>query len=136
MTFSPVKYGLFLGTEKLMNLFIFGQTKQHIDTMNDKEKLEAIEKIINKKAEEMDDLPWSKREETNKLLGGIKQSDYKKILKETADFFFNEMEMYEYELNKRCKKEITEYFDKLFKDPEFERMITKAMNEAPDEYGD
>ena len=136
MTFSPVKYGLFLGTEKLMNLFIFGQTKQHIDTMNDKEKLEAIEKIINKKAEEMDDLPWSKREETNKLLGGIKQSEYKKILKETAEFFFNEMEMYEYELNKRCKKEITEYFDKLFKDPEFERMITKAMNEAPEVYGD
>ena len=33
------------------------------------------------------------------------------------------------------QKEITEYFDKLFKDPEFERMITKAMNEAPDEYG-
>ena len=23
-----------------MNLFIFGQTKQHIDTMNDKEKIE------------------------------------------------------------------------------------------------
>ena len=44
--------------------------------------------------------------------------------------------MYDYELNKRCKKEIAEHFDKLFKDPEFERMITKAMNEAPDEYGD
>jgi len=27
--------------------------------MDDKEKLEAIEKIINEKAEEMDDLPWS-----------------------------------------------------------------------------
>jgi len=26
--------------------------------MNDKEKIEAIEKIINKKAEKMDDLPW------------------------------------------------------------------------------
>ena len=95
--------------------------------MNDKEKLEAIEKIINKKAEEMDDLPWSKREETNKLLGGVKQSEYKKILKETVECFFNEIEMYDYELNKRC--EITEYFDQLFKDPEFERMITKAMNE-------
>ena len=30
-------------------------------TLTDKEKIEAIEKIINKKAEEMDDLPWSKR---------------------------------------------------------------------------
>ena len=104
--------------------------------MDDKEKLEAIEKIINKKAEEMDDLPWSKREETNKLLGGIKQSEYKKILKETAECFFNEMEYHEYELNKRCKKEIAEHFDKLFKDPEFQRMITKANNEAPEAYGD
>ena len=104
--------------------------------MNDKEKLEAIEKIINKKAEKMDDLPWSKREKTNKLLGGIKQSEYEKILKETAECFFNEVEMFDYELNKRCKKEITEYFDKLFKDPEFVRMITKAMDEAPERYGD
>ena len=104
--------------------------------MDDKEKLEAIEKIINEKAEEMDDLPWSKREKTNKLLGGMKQSEYKKILKETAECFFNEMEMSDYELNKRCKKEITEHFDKLFKDPEFERMITKAMDEAPERYGD
>ena len=104
--------------------------------MDDKEKLEAIEKIINEKAEEMDDLPWSKREKTNKLLGGMKQSEYEKILKETVESFFIEVEMRDYELNKRCKKEITEHFDKLFKDPEFERMITKAMNEAPDEYGD
>jgi len=104
--------------------------------MNDKEKLEAIEKIINKKAEEMDDLPWSKREKTNKLLGGMKQSEYEKILKETVESFFIEVEMRDYELNKRCKKEITEHFDKLFKDPEFERMITKAMNEAPERYGD
>ena len=103
--------------------------------MNDKEKLEAIEKIINKKAEKIDYLPWSKREKTNKLLGGIKQSEYEKILKETAESFFNEVEMFDYELNKRCKKEITEHFDKLFKDPEFERMITKAMNEAPERYG-
>jgi len=44
--------------------------------------------------------------------------------------------MYDYELNKRCKKEITERFDKLFKDPEFERMITKALNESPERYGD
>ena len=104
--------------------------------MNDKEKIEAIEKIINKKAEEMDDLPWSKREKTNKLLGGMKQSEYEKILKETVESFFIEVEMRDYELNKRCKKEITEHFDKLFKDPEFERMITKAMDEAPERYGD
>ena len=104
--------------------------------MDDKEKLEAIEKIINEKAEEMDDLPWSKREKTNKLLGGMKQSEYEKILKETVESFFIEVEMCEYELNKRCKKEITEHFDKLFKDPEFERMITKAMDEAPEKYGD
>ena len=104
--------------------------------MNDKEKLEAIKKIINKKAEEMDDLPWSKREKPNKLLGGIKQSEYEKILKETAESFFNEVEMFDYELNKRCKKEITEHFDKLFKDPEFVRMITKANDEAPEGYGD
>jgi len=104
--------------------------------LDDKEKLEAIEKIINEKAEEMDDLPWSKREKTNKLLGGMKQSEYEKILKETVESFFIEVEMRDYELNKRCKKEITEHFDKLFKDPEFERMITKAMNEAPEVYGD
>ena len=36
--------------------------------MNDKEKIEAIEKIINKKAEEMDDLPWSKRENQNNYI--------------------------------------------------------------------
>ena len=74
--------------------------------MDDKEKLEAIEKIINEKAEEMDDLPWSKREETNKLLGGIKQSEYEKILKHTVTEFFDMFEDTGYELNKRCKKEI------------------------------
>ena len=104
--------------------------------MNDKEKLEAIYEIINKKAEEMDDLPWSKREETNKLLGGVKQSEYKKILKETVEIFFGEMDMLDYGLEERSKKEITEHFDKLFKDPEFERMITKANDEAPEGYGD
>jgi len=104
--------------------------------LDDKEKLEAIEKIINEKAEEMDDLPWSKREKTNKLLGGMKQSEYEKILKETVESFFIEVEMRDYELNKRCKKEITEHFDKLFKDPEFVRMITKANDEAPEGYGD
>ena len=104
--------------------------------MNDKEKLEAIEKIINKKAEEMDDPPGARGTKLNQLLGGIKQSEYEKILKHTVTEFFNEFEMYDYELNKRCKKEITEHFDKLFKDPEFERMITKALNESPERYGD
>ena len=105
-------------------------------TLTDKEKIEAIEKIINKKAEEMDDPPGAKETKLNKLLGGMKQSEYEKILKHTVTEFFEEVEMHDYELNKRCKKEITEYFDKLFKDPEFERMITKAMNEAPEGYGD
>jgi len=105
--------------------------------MNDKEKLEAIEKIINKKAEEMDDLPWSKREKTNKFLIGMKQSEYEKILKHTVTEFFDYLDSdLEYELNKRSKKEITEYFDKLFKDPEFERIITKANDEAPEKHGD
>ena len=103
--------------------------------MNDKEKLEAIEKIINKKAEKMDDPPEAKGTKLNQLLGGIKQSEYEKILKETVECFFVEVEMFDYELNKRYKKEITEHFDKLFKDPEFERMITKAMDEAPERYG-
>ena len=103
--------------------------------LDDKEKLEAIEKIINEKAEEMDDLPWSKREKTNKLLGGMKQSEYEKILKETVECFFDHVEYYDYELNKRCKKEITEHFDKLFKDPEFVRMINKANDEASERYG-
>ena len=104
--------------------------------MNDKEKLEAIEKIINEKAEDMDDPPEAKGTKLNQLLEGMKQSEYEKILKHTVTEFFDEVEMHDYELNKRYKKEITEYFDKLFKDPEFERMITKAMNEAPDKYGD
>nr|AIF00069.1 hypothetical protein [uncultured marine thaumarchaeote KM3_12_B11] len=104
--------------------------------MNDKEKLEAIEKIINKKAEEMDDPPEARGTKVNQLLRGMKQSEYEKILKHTVTEFFDEVEMHNYELNKRYKKEITEYFDKLFKDPEFQRMITKANNEAPENYGD
>ena len=96
--------------------------------MNDKEKLEAIEKIINKKAEEMDDPPGAKETKLNQLLGGIKQSEYEKILKETVESFFIEVEMRDYELNKRCKKEITEHFDKFFRDPEFDRLISKATD--------
>ena len=104
--------------------------------MNDKEKLDAIEKIINKKAEEMDDPPEAKETKLNQLPLGMKQSEYGKILKETVECFFNEVEMFDYELNKWCKKEITEHFDKLFKDPEFVRMINKANDEAPEKYGD
>ena len=104
--------------------------------MDDKEKLEAIEKIINKKAEEMDDPPEAKETKLNQLPLGMKQSEYGRILKETAEYFFDSVEMCDYELNKRYKKEITEHFDKLFKDPEFVRMITKAMDEAPERYGD
>ena len=104
--------------------------------MDDKEKLEAIEKIINEKAEDMDDPPGARGTKLNQLPLGMKQSEYGKILKETVECFFNEVEMFDYELNKRCKKEITEHFDKLFKDPEFVRMITKAMDEAPERYGE
>ena len=57
--------------------------------MNDKEKLEAIEKIINKKAEEIDDPPGARGTKLNKLLGGIKQSEYEKILKHTVTEFFD-----------------------------------------------
>ena len=104
--------------------------------MNDKEKLDAIEKIINKKAEEMDDPPEAKGTKLNQLPLGMKQSEYGRILKETVEFFFDSVELCDYELNKRCKKEITEHFDKLFKDPEFVRMINEANDEAPEEYGD
>ena len=77
--------------------------------MNDKEKIKEVLGILE-----------------------IKIKDYEDEHKE----FFDEFEMNGYELNKRCKKEITEHFDKLFKDPEFERMITKANDEAPEGYGD
>ena len=104
--------------------------------MDDKEKLDAIEKIINKKAEEMDDPPEAKGTKLNQLPLGMKQSEYGRILKETVEFFFDSVELCDYELNKRYKKEITEHFDKLFKDPEFVRMINKANDEAPEKYGE
>jgi len=104
--------------------------------MDDKEKLEAIEKIINEKAEDMDDPPGSRGTKLNQLLLGMKQSEYGRILKETVEYFFGSVELCDYELNKRCKKEITEHFDKLFKDPEFVRMINKANDEAPEKYGE
>ena len=104
--------------------------------MNDKEKLEAIEKIINEKAEEMDDPPEAKGTKLNQLPLEMKQSQYGKILKETVECFFDHVEDFDYELNKRYIKEITEHFDKLFKDPEFVRMINEANDEAPEKYGD
>ena len=105
-------------------------------TLTDKEKLAEIKKIINEKAEEMDDPSEAKGTKLNQLLLGMKQSEYGRILKETVEYFFGSVELCDYELNKRCKKEITEHFDKLFKDPEFVRMINKANDEAPEEYGD
>ena len=104
--------------------------------LDDKEKLEAIEKIINEKVEDMDDPPEAKGTKLNQLLEGMKQSEYEKILKHTVTEFFDEVEMHDYELNKQYKKEITEHFDKLFKDPEFVRMINEANDEAPEKYGD
>ena len=43
------------------------------------------------------------------------------------------MDMLDYGLEERSKKEITEHFDKLFKSPEFERMMDKALDEDDDD---
>ena len=55
--------------------------------------------------------------------------EYKKILKEVVEDFMGLVEMADYEefenINK-LKKEITEHFDKFFKDPEFDRLMSKA----------
>ncbi len=56
-------------------------------TQTDKEKLEAIEKIINKKAEEMDDPPGARETKLNQLLGGIKQSEYEFDLTVLGSYF-------------------------------------------------
>ena len=40
------------------------------------------------------------------------------------------------EIKKLKEEDEMDYYHKLFKDPEFERMITKANDEAPEEYGD
>ena len=55
--------------------------------MNDKEKLEAIEKIINKKVEEMDDPLGARETKLNQLLGGIKQSEYEFDLTVLGSYF-------------------------------------------------
>ena len=55
--------------------------------------------------------------------------EYKKILKEVVEDFIGIVEMEDYEefenINK-LKKEITEHFDKFFKDTEFDRLMSKA----------
>ena len=57
--------------------------------------------------------------------------EYEKILKHIVEEFLAEFELYDYETenwNKDVKKEIKEHFDKFFKDPEFDRLITKATD--------
>ena len=57
--------------------------------------------------------------------------EYKKILKEVVEDFIGLVEMPDYEefenINK-LKKEITEHFDKFFKDPEFDGLMSKAAD--------
>ena len=57
--------------------------------------------------------------------------EYKKILKQVVEDFIDHVEMEDYEefenINK-LKKEITEHFDKLFKEPEFDRLMSKAAD--------
>ena len=61
----------------------------------------------------------------------LTSSEYKKILKEVVEDFIGLVEMADYEefenINK-LKKEITEHFDKFFKDPEFDRLMSKAAD--------
>jgi len=61
----------------------------------------------------------------------LTSSEYKKILKGVAEEFIGLVEMEDYEefenINK-LKKEITEHFDKFFKDPEFDRLMSKAAD--------
>jgi len=57
--------------------------------------------------------------------------EYKKILKEVVEEFIGlvEMEDYEeFENTGKLKKEITEHFDKFFKDPEFDKLMSKAAD--------
>ena len=57
--------------------------------------------------------------------------EYEKILKNVVEQFLADFELYDYETenwNKDVKKEIKEHFDKFFKDPEFDRLITKATD--------
>ena len=57
--------------------------------------------------------------------------EYKKILKEVVEDFMGLVEMEDYEEFEnitKLKKEITEHFDKFFKDPEFDRLMSKAAD--------
>ena len=54
----------------------------------------------------MDDPPGARGTKLNQLPLGMKQSEYGRILKETVECFFGEVEMRDYELNKRCKKKL------------------------------
>ena len=55
--------------------------------------------------------------------------EYKKILKEVVEDFIGLVEMGDYEeFENLNKKEITEHFDKFFRDPEFDRLISKATD--------
>ena len=57
--------------------------------------------------------------------------EYKKILKEVVEDFIGLVEMEDYEELEnigKLKKEITEHFDKFFKDPEFDRLMSKAAD--------
>ena len=56
---------------------------------------------------------------------------YKKILKDVVEDFIDLLELEDYEETESAstnKKEIAEHFDKLFKDPEFCRLITRATD--------
>ena len=57
--------------------------------------------------------------------------EYEKILKNVVEQFLAEFELLDltyFEWNKDDKKEIKEHFDKFFKEPEFNRLITKATD--------
>jgi len=55
--------------------------------------------------------------------------EYKKILKHTVEEFIGLVEMEDYEeFENLNKKEITEHFDKFFRDPEFDRLISTAAD--------
>ena len=57
--------------------------------------------------------------------------EYEKILKHIVEEFLAEFEHHDltyFERKKDDKKDIREHFDKFFKDPEFNRLITKATD--------
>ena len=55
--------------------------------------------------------------------------EYKKILKNTVEEFISFLEEPDYEeFENLNKKEITEHFDKFFRDPEFDRLISTATD--------